>query len=96
VQFESTDRRVCTDAQRYLESVEGALGFAAADGTKAANVRAIAAALHESAPVWTEIATPELIERFTGIVTVARGKAADTETAIHLRAIEAALKAAKS
>jgi hypothetical protein len=80
----------------YLESVEGALGFAAPNGTKAANVRAIAAALHDSAPVWTEIAQPDLRKRFAGLVTVARGKTADKETVVHLRAIEAALGAAKS
>lgn len=80
----------------YLESVEGALGFAAADGTKTANARAIAEALRESAPIWIEIATPDVRKRFAGFVTAARGKTADAETATHLRAIEDVLKAAKS
>ena len=80
----------------YMESVEGALGFAAADETKAANVRLIAAALRDSAPIWIELATPDLRQRFAGIVTAARGKTRDKNASEHLRAIEAALASAKS
>jgi len=50
----------------------------------------------ESAPIWIEIAMPDVRKRFAGFVTVARGKTADTETATHLRAIAAALEAARS
>jgi len=80
----------------YMESVEGALGFAAADETKAANVRLIAAALRDSAPIWIELATPDLRKRFAGIVTAARGKTRDKDASEHLRAIDAALASAKS
>ena len=80
----------------YMESVEGALGFVAADDTKAANVRLIAAALRDSAPIWIELATPDLRKRFAGIVTAARGKTRDKDTSKYLRAIDAALASAKS
>jgi hypothetical protein len=80
----------------YLESVEGALGFAAADGTKPANVRIIAAALRENAPVWIEMAGPDIRKRFAGFLKIARSKAGEAETADHFRAIEAALASAKS
>ena len=79
-----------------LQSVEGALGFAAADGTKPANVRMIAAALQESAPVWIEVARTDIRTRFAGILRIARGKAENKATADHLRAIEAALASVRS
>lgn len=80
----------------YMESVEGALIFVSSGGTKTANVRLLAAALHDSAPVWIGIATPELRTRLAGLAKAARGKTKDQETSDHLRAIEAALNAAKS
>jgi hypothetical protein len=80
----------------YMESVEGSLMFLSSDGTRAANVRLLAAALHESAPAWIAAATPELRTRFAGLAAAARARTADKETAGSLRAIEAALGAAKS
>jgi hypothetical protein len=80
----------------YMESVEGSLTFVSSEGTKVANVRQLAAALRESAPAWSAIATPELRTRFAGLAAVARGKTKDKETSDSLRAIEAALSAAKS
>ena len=80
----------------YMELVEGSLAFAASDGTKVANVRLLAAALRESSPLWTRMASPDMRTRFAGLAAAARGKTRDKETSDTLRAIEAALSAAKS
>jgi hypothetical protein len=80
----------------YLESVRGALGFAADSTTKPANARMIAAAVRKSAEIWITFTEADTRKPFIDLLTAAQQQIKDKETAQHFRAIQAALEAAKS
>jgi len=80
----------------YVESVTGALCFAAAADTKPENARAIMAVLHETAEIWATLSSPEARKNLSQMATAARKTVKDKEAAEHLLAIQAALDATKS
>jgi hypothetical protein len=80
----------------YMESVEGSLMFVSSDGAKTANMRLLAAALRDNVAAWIAVASPEMRTRFAGLAATARTRTTDKEIDDSLRAIEAALGAAKS
>ena len=80
----------------YLESVSGAIGFAADSTTKPANSRMIAAVLRETADAWITFSEAEERKSFIRMMTAAQQQTKDKETARHFRAMQAALEAAKS
>jgi hypothetical protein len=80
----------------YLDSVKGALGFAADSTIKPTNARMIAAAARASAELWIELTEEDARREFVALVTAAQRQTKDKETAQHFRAIQAALGAAKS
>jgi hypothetical protein len=80
----------------YLESVKGALCFAADSNTKPANARMIVAAAHEAAEIWIELTEEDTRKQFIALVAAAQQLTKDKEIAQHFRAIQAALEAVKS
>lgn len=80
----------------YLDSVRGALGFAADSTTKPANARTIMVAVRESVEIWITFVEPDARKNFIALATAGQQQTKDKETAEHFRAIQAALEAAKS
>lgn len=82
--------------ENYLKNVSSALCFAGDTTLKPANARLIVAAVRAAADTWIEWTDDDTRKEFVALVTAGQQQTKDTETAAHFRAIEAALKAAKS
>jgi hypothetical protein len=80
----------------YLEIIRSAICFAGDATIKPANARMVAAAVRESADTWIELTEDDTRKPLITIVATALESTKDKETVRHLRAIQAALQAAKS
>jgi hypothetical protein len=74
-----------------VESIQGALGFAADTGTKGENVRIITTAVAETVNVWIKFTTAEDRELFARFVSAIRAKPLDGKSDGNLAAIGAVL-----